>query len=250
MVWAHDTTSTGDEEVAVHLRRVTSRTDRLFFPLMGLTATAVVGAGFAPTYYLGFWFDAPALAPIVHVHAAAFTAWLLLLLSQILLIRLGRFRWHRAVGKVAIGLVVVMVITGYIVILGKPRPTASARAFIFTPMLSLLLFPMFVAAALHFRRDPATHKRLMLLATVVIATAGISRVMVMLGLDATHYRPYGVTYAVLLLPLFAFDLTRLGKLHRATAWGTALLLVRHPLHQAIANTDQWQRIAAWLTPAV
>jgi len=230
--------------------RVASTTDRLFFPLMVLTALVVIGAGFAPTYYLGFWFHTPALAPIVHIHAAAFTAWLLLLVSQTVFIRLGKFRWHRAMGKVAVGLVAVMVITGYMVIFGKPRPTADGRAFIFTPMLSLLLFPMFVAAAIHFRRDPATHKRLMLLATMVIATAGISRLMVMLGLDATHYRAYVATYAVLLLPLISFDLARLGTLHRATIWGSALLLVRHVLHQAIANTDQWQRIAAWLTPPV
>jgi hypothetical protein len=234
----------------VHIRRIASRPDGLFFPLMGLTALAVVGAGFAPTYYLGFWFHAPSLAPIVHVHAAAFTAWLLLLLSQALFIRLGRFRWHRAMGKVAVGVAVLMVITGYMVIFGKPRPTAAARAFIFTPMLSLLWFPMFVAAAIHFRRDPATHKRLMLLGTMVVATAGISRLMVMVGLDATHYRAYAVTYAVLLLPLIAFDLARLGTLHRATAWGSALLLARHALHQVIANTDQWQRIAAWVTPPV
>ena len=153
-------------------------------------------------------------------------------------------------GEVAVGLVVVMVITGYMVIFGKPRPTAAARAFIFTPMLSLLLFPLFVAAAIHFRRDPATHKRLMLLATMAIAAAGKSRLMVMLGLDATHYRAYAATYAVLLLPLITFDLARLGTLHRATAWGSALLLVRHVLHQAIANTDQWQRIATWPTPPV
>jgi len=129
----------------VLVRRVASTTDRLFFPLIGLTALAVIGAGFTPTYYLGFWFRAPALAPIVHIHAAAFTAWLLLLVSQTVFIRLGKFRWHRAMGKVAVGLVAVMVITGYMVIFGKPRPTAAARAFIFTPMLSLLLFPMFVA---------------------------------------------------------------------------------------------------------
>ncbi|MEP6919295.1 MAG: hypothetical protein ABJC89_26875 [Acidobacteriota bacterium] len=54
----------------------------------------------------------------------------------------------------------------------------------------------------------------------------------------------------MLLPLVTFDLTRLGTLHRATAWGSVLLLARHPLHQVIANTDQWQRIAAWLTPPV
>jgi hypothetical protein len=231
-------------------RPVASPTDRLFFPLMALTASAVVAAGFAPTYYLGHWFAAPALAPMVHVHAAAFTAWLLLLLVQSLLVRLGRLRWHRALGTVAVPVVVVMVVTGYAVVFGKPRPTPSARAFIFTPILSLLLFPLLVAAAIHFRRVPATHKRLMLLATAAIATAGVSRLMVTLGLDATHGRAYLVTYAVLLLPLVVFDLLRLGALHRATAWGSALLLLRHVLHQLVANTDQWQRIAAWLTPPV
>ena len=234
----------------MHTRRVAFRTDGWFFPAMGLMALAVVGVGFAPTYYLGFWFNAPALAPIVHIHAAAFTAWLLLLLSQTFFIRTGRFRWHRAMGKAAVALVVVMVVTGYMVIVGKPRPTAAARAFIFTPMLSLLLFPIFVAAAIHFRRDPPTHKRLILLATMAIATAGMSRLMLMVGLDPTHYRAYAATYVVLLLPLITFDLVRLRTLHRSTAWGSALLLVRHALHQVIANTDQWQRVATWLTPPV
>jgi hypothetical protein len=231
--------------------RVASPVDRLFFPLMALTALAVVTAGFAPTYYLGFWLGAPPLTAIVHVHAAAFTAWLVLLLSQTVLIRLRRPRWHRAMGKVAVGVVAVMVITGYMVIFGRPRPTPFSRAFIFTPMLSLLLFPALFGLAIHFRRDPATHKRLMLLATILVVTAGIRRLMRMVGLDGVdQFQSYAVTYALLLLPLIAFDLIRLGKLHRATAWGTALLIVRHPLHAAIAYTDTWQRFAAWLTPPV
>ena len=169
--------------------RVATPPDRLFFPLIALTALAIVAAGFAPTYYLGFWFGAPALEAIVHVHAMAFTAWLVLLLSQALLIRLGRARWHRAMGKVAVGIVAVMVITGYLVIFGKPRPTPFTRAFIFTPMLSLLLFPLLFAAAIHFRRDPATHKRLMLIATILIANAGVSRLMRMAGLETIQPAP-------------------------------------------------------------
>jgi hypothetical protein len=231
--------------------RVVSPLDRLFFPLVVLTAVASVAAGFAPTYYLGFWFHAPPLTTTVHVHALAFTAWLLLLLSQTLLIRARKHRWHRTMGKAAAVVVVVMVVTGYMVIVGKPRPTPFTRAFIFTPMLSLLLFPMLFGAAIHFRRDPATHKRLMLIATILIANAGVSRLMRMFGLDAVHYfQGYAVTYALLLLPLIAFDLTRLKTLHRATAWGALVLVVRHPLHAAIASTDAWQRFAAWLTPPV
>ena len=181
----------------------------------------------------------------------AFTAWLVLLLSQTLLIRLRQGSMAPRHGQGAVVVVAVMVITGYMVIFGKPRPTPFTRAFIFTPMLSLLLFPLLFGAAIHFRRDPATHKRLMLIATILIANAGVSRLMRMFGLDAVHYfQGYAVTYALLLLPLIAFDLTRLKTLHRATAWGMLVLVVRHPLHAAIANTDAWQRFAAWLTPPV
>jgi len=231
--------------------RVVTPADRLFFPLIGLTALAVVVAGFAPTYYLGFWFGAPPLKVIVHVHALAFTAWLVLMISQTVLIRVGRGRWHRAMGKVAVGVVAVMVVTGYMVIFGKARPTPSARAFIFTPILSLLLFPVLFGLAIRFRRDPATHKRLMLLATIVTVNAGVLRAMRLFSLDGVPYfQSYIVGYAMLLLPLIAYDLARLGKVHRATAWGSALLLARHPLHAAIAHTDTWQRFAAWSTPPI
>jgi hypothetical protein len=59
-----------------------------------------------------------------------------------------------------------------------------------------------------------------------------------------------VTYVLLLLPLILYDLVRLKRLHRATAWGAIVVLARHPLHAAVAYTDYWQRIAAWLTPPV
>ena len=230
--------------------RVATPLDRLFFPLIALTAVLSVAAGFAPTYYLGYWFQAPPLTTTVHVHALAFTAWLALLLSQTLLIRARKHRWHRTLGKASVVVVAVMVVTGYMVIFGKPRPTAFMRAFIFTPMLSLLFFPLLFSAAIHFRRDPATHKRLMLLATIMIARAGFSRLMHMVGLETTNYRLDVATYLFLLVPLLAFDVAKLGRLHPATAWGTVLLLIRHPLQAAIVYTDTWQRIAAWLTPPI
>jgi len=230
--------------------RIASLVDRAFFPLLGLTAAAVIATGFAPTYYLGHWFHAPPLKATVHIHAAAFSAWLVLLLSQIVMIRAGKFRWHRAVGKASVALVAIMVATGYIVIFGKPRPTPFTRAFIFTPILSLVLFPAFFGLAIYFRRDPGTHKRLMVLATILIANAGVTRLLGMLGLHAAPYGSWVVTYGLLLLPMIVFDLTRLRTLHPATAWGMVVLLARHPLHAAIAYTDWWQHLAARLTPPI
>jgi hypothetical protein len=223
------------------------RFDRSFFSILAFTVLAVTIAGFGPSYYFKFWTHAPPLKFMVHVHAAVFTAWLALLLTQATLIRSGRFATHRTLGRFAFALVVLMVITGYIVIFGKPRPTVEMRAFIFTPMLSLVIFPALVAAAIHFRHDGATHKRLMIIATISVGTAGVTRIMLGLGLDPSNYRSQIATYLLFLLPLVAYDLITRRKLHPATGYAGLILLLRHPLHELVAYTDTWQRTAHWLT---
>lgn len=221
--------------------------DRRFFTAMAAIILVAAFTGFAPTYYLKPWFDTPALQPMVHVHGALFTLWVLLLLVQALLIRGGRFAWHRTLGQAAFAIAILMVVTGYFVIVGKPRPTAGSRAFIFTPLVTLVLFPLFVAAALRFRRDPATHKRLMLLATLMLLGAAMTRILLFFDINPFPYLHYVVAYVLILVPLVIYDLVRLGKLHRATAWGGGILIARHALHELVAYTPQWQEAAAWLT---
>jgi hypothetical protein len=221
--------------------------DRRFFTTVAAVVLAAAFVGFAPTYYLGGYFDAPALEATVHVHGALFTAWVLLLLTQALLIRGGRFTLHRKFGKAAVLVAVAMVVTGIMVIIDKPRPRVLDKAFIFTPLLSLVLFPIFIGVALRFRRDAATHKRLMLLATALVLGAVMSRILLFIGIKPFPYLHYFAVYTITLLPLALYDLARLGRLHKATLWGGLVLMARHPLHAAIAYTPQWQSAAEWLT---
>jgi hypothetical protein len=221
--------------------------DRRFFTAVAVAVLAATFVGFAPTYYLGGYFEAPALKPFVHVHAALFTVWVVLLLTQALLIRGGRFTQHRQLGKAAVLIAIAMVVTGIMVVLGKPRPTVLGRAFIFTPLVSLLLFPIFIGVALRFRRDAATHKRLMLLATALVLGAVMSRILLFMGIKPFPYLHYFAVYAITLLPLALYDFARLGRLHKATLWGGVVLMARHPLHAAVAYTPEWQAAAAWLT---
>jgi hypothetical protein len=219
--------------------------DRVFFAAVASVALAIPFVGFAPTYYLKGLFDAPSLSLLVHIHAALFTAWPVLLLTQALLIRAGNVQVHRALGTAAIALVALMVLTGFLVVIGKPRPTVEARAFIFTPLLGLVLFAAFFAVAVRWRRDLGTHKRLLLLATLFIVPAGMIRILRFTGGDTRFYD--FASYALVLVPLAIYDLVRLRRVHPATLWGGAVLVLRHPVHAAVAYTDQWQRIAAWLT---
>src|SRR3569833_2292448 len=85
--------------------------DRRFFFAIVILLLAVVAVGFAPTYYLAGGPRAPLPSRIVHVHAAIFTTWMLLLLVQTGLISAKRVRWHRALGIAGFLLASAMVIS-------------------------------------------------------------------------------------------------------------------------------------------
>src|SRR4026207_85778 len=85
-----------------------SRRSRRSFVGMAIAAVATVFFGFAPSYYLrSFTHTAvyptglpvsPSLPALVHVHALAFSAWILLFLVQTTLIAIDRRYLHRGLG--------------------------------------------------------------------------------------------------------------------------------------------------------
>jgi hypothetical protein len=96
--------------------------DRSFFTSMALAALAVVFVGFATSYYLWPITRAthlptgrpisPSFPLIVHLHAAGFSAWILLLLAQVRLVAVGRTDLHTRIGLVAACLAPFLVVTG------------------------------------------------------------------------------------------------------------------------------------------
>src|SRR5260370_21671798 len=75
------------------------RYDHLFFPAMALLMLATVFIGFALTYYLAGVFHAPLPSLIIHLHGAAFTFWILLLVTQASLASACRVDIHRRRGS-------------------------------------------------------------------------------------------------------------------------------------------------------
>src|SRR6516162_9831370 len=123
---------------------------------MALAAAATVVLGFSRTYYLRPYFQTQALPFYLHVHGAAFSAWLILLVSQTFLVAAERTDLHRRLGWVGAALAATMV-AAY---------ENEELAFLTTPLSSMAVFCLLVAAAVRFRRRPEAHKRLMLLATI------------------------------------------------------------------------------------
>lgn len=221
--------------------------DRVFFGAMTAITFAVIFVGFARTFFLKPLFDTPALSPLIHLHGVVAAMWPALMVTQVVLIRAGNYQLHRALGMFGIVLAVLFVITAAMASLGKPRPTEEMRAILILPMHQLVFFSLAVAAGIRLRRDAATHKRLMYLATFITVMTAMRRLQTLLDIPTSPYQTLLVACVLLLLPLFIYDAFTLRRIHPVTWGGTLLILVAVPLHSVVGYTEGWQSFADWLT---
>ncbi len=154
--------------------------ERIFFAGMALLLCAVVLIGFSPTYYGAGFLRASLQSPVLHIHGAVFTLWMLLYLTQTALISAKRIAWHRSLGTIAFCIPPVMIVLGVIAALDAlkrgvrigPLDTATSLAI---PLLGIVSFAILIFASWRARRNPASHKRLILLATVGLVEAAFGR---------------------------------------------------------------------------
>jgi len=97
------------------------RRDHIFYTGLAVVAAAIVFAGFARTYYLRDLFGGPPLPPLVHLHGALFTSWLVLLLSQVTLVAAKRTHIHRRLGVAGGVLAAFMIVVGTITAIQAAR---------------------------------------------------------------------------------------------------------------------------------
>lgn len=227
--------------------------ERRFFSGMALGILLLALAGFARTYFLRPLLPQPtpalpALTPLIHLHGALFTAWVILLVVQVRLISGRRLVLHRRLGVAGVVLAVTMIGVGTLTAVhGALRGVApfgiDPRRFLLVPLFAVALFALFAAAGIARRRDPQSHKRFMLLATIALLPPAIARWVLLLGLGPP------VVFAIatlLLVPLIVWDLRTLRRLHPVTLWAGSLLVISGPLRLLLSRTDGWLRVADWL----
>jgi hypothetical protein len=226
------------------------RYDRRFFFAMTVLLTAVVAIGFAPTYYLAGGFLAPLPSRIVHIHAAVFSTWMILVMVQTGLISAKRVGWHRKLGMAGFVLAIAMVVMVVLTAAGLAMRVKGAPAM--ELVLGLLAvtftdafdFAVLAGFAYALRRDAAAHKRLIIIATICLTRAAFFRWHVPI-LFRQVYPAYAATYVLLLL-LAAYDLWSTRKIHRATMWGSLFLIVMGQLTRFIGPSAPWHAFAHWV----
>lgn len=114
---------------------------------------------------------------MTYFHGAVFIGWLLIVTAQVLLVLKDRVAWHRKLGWFAAGWACLMAVMGPWEALASDAvnlhlPSEDA-AFISVNIVDIGGFLILLAFAL--RRNPAAHKRMMILATVSLADPGFAR---------------------------------------------------------------------------
>jgi hypothetical protein len=224
------------------------RYDHLFFSGLALLSLAIVFFGFARTYYLAGLFRAPLDGLIVHVHGAAFSSWILLLVVQTSLVAAGRVDVHRRIGIAGFILACLLVVLGVLVnnhalVIQADSPGAD-MAFIYLLGLALMLiFAVLTYFAFRFRSNPPAHKRLIIMATTALLVAAILRLPLAIIHSAERATWFSYSF---LLTLVLYDLWSTHKLHRAMLAAGIFLIVIEQLVCAVGHGAQSQAFAGWM----
>jgi len=245
--------------------RVAQFVDRWIYVFLALLFVVTALAGFIPTSLSKIAAVEAGLRPpfpaVLHVHAVLMGTWLLLLLAQAMLQATRRKSLHWKLGLAAFPLIPAMVLTGLLLV-PVPRElqwealqaeaTGPQRAMLAANLergvnvllvqlrMGIVFTTLAIWALLVRRRDPALHKRLWFLGTASLLVPAIDR---MRWLPTTFPESFVASdlYTLLLVsPMFAWDLFRLRRVHRAYAiWLGVILLPTAALH-ALWGTDWWQ----------
>src|SRR6185369_16981157 len=112
--------------------------------------------------------------------------------------------------------------------------------FLADPLGDIFAFSILVGFGIFYRRRLDVHKRLMLLATISILDAAVSRLPFsfihadLAGLPII----YGTTDS-LIVGCIIYDLISRKRIHRATVLGGLLIVVSQVMRLVIARTNAW-----------
>lgn len=231
-------------------RPVNRTAERVFYTGMAILICVCVYIGFGPTYFRAGMLRAPLPSPIVHVHGAVFTLWILLFTLQAAFISARRVKWHRSLGTVAFCLPPIMIVLAVTTAIKALRRGArigplDPSTSVAIPLIGIVAFSIVIYASWRARRRPDAHKRLILIATMGITGAAFGRFpWDRIGLPPAAGAMTGV--GTFLLFLLAFELITLRRIHRSTMWAAPLVFASIAFAVPIGMTHAWHTFASWL----
>jgi hypothetical protein len=198
-----------------------------------------------------FAHENPPAPKILYVHAAVFTGWMLLLTAQVLLVLRDRVAWHRKFGWFLAAWACLMAVLGPWAALASDAANlntpanALAPQFLSVNIVDIGGFLVLLAWGISLRKNPAAHKRMMILSTVALADPGFARFSGYFLPEATSVFPWFIEVfygnVLLIVLMLAWDWWH-GRLIRSFVIGAASLVAALYLASVLYFWAPWHAL--------
>lgn len=155
------------------IERSALTTLRQFYLAMSLLMLALVTYGFSHTIGPDLLHSHRLIRTMVllSIHGAVFYAWMIFMVVQAALVRSRHIRLHRLLGWFGAADAALVILMGLWASFHQPAPFALEMVGV----LSMASFGIPVGLAIRWRKRPAYHRRLLLIATAVLTNAAFAR---------------------------------------------------------------------------
>jgi len=173
-----------------------------------------------------------------------------LFVTQIAFAATGQTRLHLKLGKFGIGYGIVIIIVGTVTAFSmfavrvRDGQIEQAGISLLGPLVDMIVFAPFFAAAITYRRKPEFHKRLMIVATTALLIAAVGR-MRFLGTPPSLWLLITVWVSPILVAM-AYDYARHRIVHTVYVIGAVVLAAELLLRREARVSDSWLGFSAWL----
>jgi hypothetical protein len=206
----------------------------------------VVLAGFSVDF--GLLSDMSGVSWLVRVHGLVMLTWIALFFAQTVLVGRHRVDLHMRLGIFGAALALLIVILGAFTIAvavhlgGNHMPGMRPALFLANGWVELAIFAGLAGSGLALRRrHPDAHKRLMLLATILLLDAALAR---FIGAYTHWTLDSGTARDWLMLACIVVDVARTRRLHPAFVIGGLAVFSTEYIAGSLAGTATWAEFAA------
>lgn len=228
----------------------TSTYKNLFFISIGTVGLLAVLIGFSKTFIIPVSKGSFTAPIIIYIHGAFAFSWISLFFIQATLIRYNNFQLHKKLGIIgvfiAIGAAATILPAGIFSVQKQLKQGLGETAFssFLGTVTTAVMYLALVIAGIINRKKPQIHKRLMLLATIVLLWPAWFRFR--------HYFPSitrpDIWFAIvladsLIIISFIWDKIANGKIHRTLLYIGLFIIAEHFFEAYMFDTTPWRSLS-------
>jgi hypothetical protein len=214
-----------------------------FYLLISIALAVFVVVGFSRTYYLKVFTQPLPLTPLLHVHAAVFSAWLALFVAQVWLVAAHRADLHRRLGIASAIFAAFVFIIGVLSVFQTTISNHVSPSGLAPPQFSIIgftsigLFGVFIALGIAYRKRPALHRRFMVLGMIASISPASARVLRLLDVQAHRDVLIPLCAALFVAACLVHDWRKYRVVHPVYAIGGLIIAASWPIRNIVGHSD-------------